>query len=146
MKMHTTKNASSAAPKPIYSQRLVVLTAAFVSMLLAAGMVWLLRSQVPAIEKLFPIERVLFVSATNQPLMEINHDTLMQMAEALQTRQASILQLDLSALKASVSQLEWVRNASVRRQFPATIVVAIEEHKPRAAWLGEVTIAKPMMR
>ena len=127
---------------PLHSQRLLVLAAAFTAMLLAAGMVWLLRSQLPAIAKLFPIERVVFVSATNAPLKEINNDTLKQIADALQTRQASMLQLDLAALKVGISQLEWVRDASVRRQFPATIVVAIEEHKPRAAWLGEAPVAK----
>ncbi len=137
---HVSAKKQDAAP--LHSQRLVVLAAALTAMLLAAGMVWLLRSQLPAIAKLFPIERVVFVSATKSPLMEINNDALKQIADALQTRQASMLQLDLLSLKASIAQVEWVRDANVRRQFPATIVVAIEEHKPKAAWLGEVAIAR----
>jgi cell division protein FtsQ len=131
-----------ATTPPLHSQRLTVLAAAFIAMLIAAGMVWLLRSQLPAVAKLFPVERVVFVSATNQPLVEVSDDTLKQIADALETRQASMLQLDLVSLKAGMIQLEWVRDANVRRQFPSTIVVAIEEHKPKAAWLGEAAIAK----
>lgn len=135
-------NAAAKTAPPLHSQRLVVLAAAFIAMLVAASMVWLMRSQLSAIEQLFPVERVVFVSATNAPLAEISDDALKQIADALRTRQASMLQLDLVALKVSITQLEWVRDANVRRQFPSTIVVAIEEHKPKAAWLGEAAIAK----
>ena len=135
-------NTAAKTTPPLHSQRLVVLAAAFSAMLVAAGMVWLMRSQLSAIQQLFPVERVVFVSATNAPLAEISDDALKQIADALRTRQASMLQLDLLALKVSMTQLEWVRDANVRRQFPSTIVVAIEEHKPKAAWLGEAAIAK----
>jgi cell division protein FtsQ len=134
--------SNTVTTSPLHSQRLVVLAAAFVAMLVAASMVWLMRSQLSAIQQLFPVERVVFVSATNAPLAEISDDALKQIADALRTRRASMLQLDLLALKMSITQLEWVRDAYVRRQFPSTIVVAIEEHKPKAAWLGEVAIAK----
>jgi cell division protein FtsQ len=42
--------------------------------------------------------------------------------------------INLEALKESLEQLSWVRQAEVRRQWPASIEVAIEEHVPVASW------------
>jgi cell division protein FtsQ len=125
---------AAASNTPLHSQRLVVLGATFVAMLLAAGLVWLLLSKMPTIASAWPIEKVVFVSANKTPLSEIDDESLKRVASALQTRQASMLQLDLTNLKTSVKQMEWVRDANVRRQFPSTIVVSIEEHKPAAVW------------
>jgi cell division protein FtsQ len=113
---------------------MVVLGAAVGAMVAAAGIVWFAIGAMPNIAKAMPIERVVFSTATNAPLTEVDGDALKRLADALQTRGASMLQVDLVALAAMVKEVPWVRGASIRRQFPATIVVAIEEHKPVAQW------------
>jgi cell division protein FtsQ len=42
--------------------------------------------------------------------------------------------INLDALRTSLEQLPWVRRVETRRQWPARIVVAIEEHVPVAFW------------
>jgi cell division protein FtsQ len=42
--------------------------------------------------------------------------------------------LDLAAVSAAFQQLAWVRAVSVRRQWPARLEVALEEHVPLARW------------
>jgi cell division protein FtsQ len=48
----------------------------------------------------------------------------------------NFLTLDLDAVSASFQKLPWVRTASVRRQWPARLDVALEEHVPLARWTG----------
>ena len=45
-----------------------------------------------------------------------------------------ILAIDLEAARARIQALPWVRQASVRRVLPATIVVEIVERRPLALW------------
>src|SRR5512144_23953 len=45
-----------------------------------------------------------------------------------------ILAIDLEAARARIQALPWVRQASVRRVLPATIVVEIFERRPLALW------------
>ncbi len=134
----------SQAATPFYSRRMVVLGAALLAMLLAAGGVWVGLGVMPNVAKLLPVRQVVFISATGAPLMEIDGDNLKRVADALQTRGALMLQLDLSVLKDSMKQIAWVRDANVRRRFPSTIVVEIEEHKPAAAWDGMVETTAPL--
>jgi cell division protein FtsQ len=84
-----------------------------------------------------PVREVIFTSSTSLPLSEIENDALKRVADAIQTRQATMLQLDLASLRTDIKQLPWVREAYVRRQFPASIVVSIEEHKPSATWIAD---------
>lgn len=46
----------------------------------------------------------------------------------------SFLTLDLAAARAAFERLPWVRRASVQRQWPARLEVALEEHTPFARW------------
>lgn len=124
----------SQAATPLHSQRMVVIGATLLAMLVAAGGVWIALGAMPDVGKSLPVREVVFISATKAPLSEIDADSLKRVADALQTRGARMLQLDLIALKNGVKQIAWVRDANVRRQFPSTIVVAIEEHRPVATW------------
>lgn len=124
----------SQAATPLHSQRMVVIGATLLAMVVAAGGVWAALGVMPDLGKSLPVREVVFVSATKAPLSEIDGDSLKRVADALQTRGARMLQLDLIALKNGVKQIAWVRDANVRRQFPSTIVVAIEEHRPVATW------------
>ncbi|MFP4360819.1 MAG: cell division protein FtsQ/DivIB [Alphaproteobacteria bacterium] len=47
-----------------------------------------------------------------------------------------ILRADLDQARARVEALGWVADASVRRELPDRLVVALDEHEPRALWLG----------
>lgn len=42
--------------------------------------------------------------------------------------------LDLDAARAALVKLPWVRNASLRRQWPGRLEIALEEHVPYARW------------
>jgi cell division protein FtsQ len=118
---------------------LVVIGAALAAMMTAAVVMWLALGALPDLGKSVPIERVVFVSATDNALTEVDDEALKRVANALTTRGASMLQLDLVGLASIVKQVQWVREATIRRQFPSTIVVAIEEHKPVAQWIVAAT-------
>jgi cell division protein FtsQ len=45
--------------------------------------------------------------------------------------------VNLAATRAAFERLPWVRGASVRRQWPARLDVALEEHVPFARWAGQ---------
>ena len=130
-----SSKAASAAAVPLHSRRGVVIGAALAAMLVAAAVVWVAIGAVPQLTKSFPVERVVFLSTTNAPLSEVDGEALKRVADALRTRSASMLQLDLVALAARVKQIPWVREATVRRELPESIVVAIEEHRPVARWM-----------
>jgi len=129
--------SASAVPVsvPFHSRRGVVIGAALAAMLVAAAVVWVAIGAVPDLAKTMPVERVVFVSASGAALTEVDGDALKRVADALRTRNASMLQLDLAGLAGSVKQIPWVREATIRRQFPDSIVVSIEEHKPVARWM-----------
>ena len=82
--------------------------------------------------------------AARQPLFELRevtvggalaHVTRGEIEELVQRElRGNFLTLDLAAVSASFQKLPWVRNASVRRQWPARLEVALEEHVPLARW------------
>jgi cell division protein FtsQ len=47
---------------------------------------------------------------------------------------AGLLRVDVDGLRTAVEALPWIRRAAVRRTWPATLVVAIEEQRPLARW------------
>lgn len=57
-------------------------------------------------------------------------------AVARRELKGNFLTVDLAAARAAFQRLPWVRQADVRRQWPARIDVAIEEHVPLARWGG----------
>ncbi|MDP1995765.1 MAG: cell division protein FtsQ/DivIB [Gallionella sp.] len=42
--------------------------------------------------------------------------------------------VDIERLRQSLEKLPWVRNVSIRREFPDRLVVALEEHRALARW------------
>lgn len=63
----------------------------------------------------------------------------------------SLVSVDLEAARQGLEALPWVRTATLRRQWPGSLVVELEEHVPAAAWNdlamlnvgGEVFPVKP---
>lgn len=82
--------------------------------------------------------------AAARPLFAI-HDVAItgQVAHADPAHLAAVVQqqlrgtfftLDLAAARDALRGVPWVRNVAVRRQWPARLEVAIEEHQPLARW------------
>jgi cell division protein FtsQ len=134
MNKRAPQRTKAPAEQPLHTRRGVVITVSLLTMLLAALGAWLAISAVPHLTKSLPVEKVVFVSTTNARLTEVDDEALKRVADALQTRGASVLQIDLIGLKSSVMQIPWVREASIRRQFPSSLVIAVEEHVPVALW------------
>lgn len=42
--------------------------------------------------------------------------------------------VDIGQMRQSLEKLPWVRNVSIRREFPDRLAVSIEEHQPLARW------------
>ena len=71
-------------------------------------------------------------------------------AEHAETRQAArtlvpglvggFFSMNLTSVRASFERLPWVRHADVRRQWPGRLEVALEEHRPAAAWNDRATL------
>lgn len=67
-----------------------------------------------------------------------------------QSVQGNFLTVDIDKLRQSLEKLSWVRNVSIRREFPDSLAVQFEEHQPLARWneaalvnrQGEVFVAQ----
>lgn len=90
--------------------------------LLAAGAVWLVR--VPSL----PVKQVVFVA----PLEHVRRGEIEQVLPS--ALRGNFFSLDLEAVRLALEQLPWVRRVQVRRVWPATVEVAVEEHKAVARW------------
>lgn len=49
--------------------------------------------------------------------------------------------IDLSALRADISDLPWVRRAALRRVWPDTLHVDVREHRPVARWNDDALVS-----
>lgn len=90
--------------------------------LLAAGAVWLVR--VPSL----PVRQVQFV----EPLAHTRRGEIEQVLPS--ALRGNFFSLDLEAVRVALEQLPWVRKVQVRRVWPATLEIAVEEHRPQARW------------
>jgi cell division protein FtsQ len=129
-----SRGAEMAAAN-VTHRRGVVIAAALTMVVVGGAMAWLAMGSVRSVARTLPVERVVFVSAGRERLTEVNDDALQRIADAVRTRGTNMLDIDLPGLRAAVKKTEWVREAEVRRIFPATIEVAIDEHRPAARWL-----------
>ena len=76
---------------------------------------------------MLPIRAVTFVGG----MQRVDAAELQRIAGGIR---GSMLRTDLNEVKAAIKQVHWVRNAEVRRRFPATLEVSVEEHQPFARW------------
>ncbi len=121
------------APEPaahFTRNRVVVIAASLLAMLVAAVLAWLAMG---ALSKnvnstpMFPIGEVTFIG----DMQRVDAAELKRVAGGIR---GSMLQTNLNDVKAAIKQVHWVRNADVRRRFPATLEVSVEEHRPFARW------------
>ncbi len=81
----------------------------------------------------FALQGVIVEPASpEQPLGHVN-GALLRSAGASRL-EGNFFTVDLGAVRESFEQVPWVRRAQVRRVWPNTLRVAIEEHRPLAVW------------
>ncbi len=117
-------------------KRIVVISAALAAAVIAAIGAWFAiaaMSRESAQINLLPIRAVTFAPAAGE-FARVDANELKHIAGAIQNMGGSMLKTDLNQVKAAVKQVEWVRDAEVRRRFPATLDVIVEEHAPFARW------------
>ena len=121
------------APEPgahFTRNRVVVIAVSMLAMLIAAVLVWLAMGSLPNgtdSSPTFPIKQVTFVG----DMQRVDSAELARVAGGIR---GSMMRTNLSDVKAVFKQVHWVRNADVRRRFPATLEVSVEEHRPFARW------------
>ena len=121
------------APEPgahFTRNRVLVIAVSMLAMLIAAGLVWLAMgslSKSADSSPTFPIREVTFVG----DMQRVDAAELARVAGGIR---GSMLRTNLNDVKAVVKQVHWVRNADVRRRFPATLEITIDEHRPFAKW------------
>ena len=70
----------------------------------------------------------------------VNADPAHIAAVIHQQLRGTFFTLDLAAARESLRHVPWLRNVSVRRQWPARLEIAIEEHRPLARWNDEALV------
>ena len=94
--------------------------------------------------QLLPIQSVRLAAA---PERVVADDVLRVVRQEVQ---GNFFTVDIERLRRSVEELPWVRNVSIRREFPNRLAVQFEEHQPLARWndvalvnrQGEVFVAE----
>ena len=122
-------------------RRVLVIAASVFAMLAAALLATLGMTKLPktiGAATLLPIGEVIFVG----DMQRVDAAELKRVAGGIR---GSMLRTDLNEVKAAVKQVHWVRNADVRRRFPATLEVRIEEHRPFAKWITEDADARALV-
>ena len=95
--------------------------------LLAAAVSWLVHRPGFALRMV-----VVEPASVEQPLQHVNRAILR--AAGASRLQGNFFTVDLDAVRESFEAVPWVRRAQVRRIWPNTLRVGIEEHRPLAVW------------
>jgi len=88
----------------------------------------------------FPLKQV-SVSGINSGNGELRHETREQIDKVVRSKIAgNFLTVDLDATRDAFEKLPWVRAATVRRHWPQTLEVTLEEHVAMARWGSEALV------
>jgi len=116
----------------------------FILFLGVVGGIWL-ASSTPAFQKKWH-ETLVFVSKkTGFELRDVavvgrEKTSQKDLLAAIQCQQGdAMLLIEPSLVRENVKKLPWVYEASVRRQFPDTLIVEVQERQPLALWQNEGT-------
>jgi cell division protein FtsQ len=101
-----------------------------VAALLAAYLLWSLATRLPV----FELSEVRISSGLTRVTRGEIEDVVKR------ELRGNFLTVDLAAAAAAFQKLTWVRRADVRRQWPAALEVAIEEHVALARWGGKALV------
>lgn len=95
--------------------------------LLVSAIVWAVQRPAFALQAV-----VVEPAAPGQPLQHVNA-ALLRTAGAARL-QGNFFTVDLAAVRDAFERVPWVRRAQVRRIWPNTLRVGLEEHQPLAVW------------
>jgi cell division protein FtsQ len=133
MALAAARSAPAAVPLP-GDVRLMnaVASTVFAAAALGAGIaavLWLMRSP------LFPIRHI-------QLEGDLAHNSVPTIrANAAPLLAGNFFSVDLAQARAAFETVPWVRRAVVRRVWPGTLVVRLEEHRAAALWEGPAGLA-----
>lgn len=108
---------------PFFQQRIAVIAVALLAAVATAALVWFVLRWMPDL----PVREVTFQGAAQR----VQPEALARIAGGIR---GSLFRTDLAEVKTNVQSVEWVRNADVRRRFPGTLSVTLEEHVAVARW------------
>jgi cell division protein FtsQ len=92
----------------------------------ASGLVWVAQR---------PYFDFKVVQIGAMPGSALRHVPVQTLAERIrETRVGSFFTIDMDAFAEAVESVPWVRRAAVRRVWPDTLQVELEEHMPHAIW------------
>lgn len=94
--------------------------------LLSAGLWWLTQ------RPLFHLKVIKIDGVPEVPLRRVNALTVR--STALPRIQGNFFTANLDVVRAAFESVPWVRKATVRREWPNTLLVRIEEHQPLGTW------------
>lgn len=94
--------------------------------LLATGMWWLVQ------RPMFALKVITVNAYDQQALRHVNGLTVK--ATALPRIQGNFFTVNLDKVRQAFEVVPWVRRASVRREWPNRLVVAVDEHQPLGVW------------
>ncbi len=80
----------------------------------------------------FEIRQVQIGALPGSALRHVNQPALYKTIRSVSY--GNFFSIDMQGLKERVETVPWVRHATVRRLWPDTLVVQIEEHRPAALW------------
>jgi len=80
----------------------------------------------------FELRHVQIGSAPGSALRHVNQPTLIDSVRRAPS--GNFFTVDMTQVKETVEEVPWVRKATVRRLWPDTLVVMIEEHRAAALW------------
>ncbi|SNX28968.1 cell division protein FtsQ [Polynucleobacter meluiroseus] len=101
----------------------------FAVMICIGILVWL--SQRPV----FALRQVVVEPVIGQNLQHINRQLVKH--QVLESIQGNFFSVKLEDVKRGFESLPWVRHANVRRVWPNSLIVSIEEHQPLGTWGGK---------
>ena len=90
-----------------------------------------------------------WVGGRHWPMKHLQVSAPFKFVNPVQIRDAAMPHLrqgffavDLQAINADLERLHWVENAEVRKKWPDTLVVSLNEYKPLAVWNGTDLVAE----
>lgn len=105
-------------------------TSALLGMLvlsLLASAVWWVAQR-----PMFTLKVIRMEGVGEKQLRHVNASTVR--TTALPRIKGNFFTADLDAVRAAFEAVPWVRKASVRREWPNTLIVSVEEHEPLGTW------------
>ena len=81
---------------------------------------------------MFTLKVIRIEGVGGTPLRHVDPVTVRN--SALPRLRGNFFTADLDAVRAAFESVPWVRSASVRREWPNKLIVAVEEHRPLGTW------------